>query len=816
MTTPSPPAEHSKRIAGYEILSKLGQGGMGAVYKARQLSLDRIVALKVLPKQLTEKPDFISRFSREARVTGQLNHPNIIKVFDVGRSSTGICYYSMEFVEGENLRAILEREKHLSAQRALKILEGMADALDHAYKHGVIHRDIKPDNIMIDMDGNVKLADLGLAKIAEDANPAAAGSFASLSGAVVGTPYYMSPEQAEGKTVDTRSDLYALGATAYHLLAGIPPFNADTPIGVITKHLTEPLPPLHSRQPSVPAALEDIIHRLMQKDPAKRFQTPAELEAALTRARAEISSPRARRNTAPKPASGKRWALAAAAAAGMLLVGLLVGSRSKKETPPVTTPPSSTGNPRIPKETEQAAQKALEEVNAYCGQHPRDYQVCLDSLKRILRDYPGSRAADAAKRQIPDLEAKLTEQQQAEALASRVSALIAEGRLPEAQAELEGLRTPSEAMASAIKGLKERIRLAQGRLPPPATAEETPRTVEPVRPDEALPENLKEAERLLSGSKQDARDLERLKELLSNPPADPMLAQKFNDLHRDMLRLECRQAVERTAAATYRAHDWKGVVDAAAALGKAYGSLANFLDGADVRWLERIERHARKNQELKAWTCGFEKEEARNWKTAKPEDRSISGKVLVLDNNQAKKEPERALGGSFALKVGPAALGDKGCNVEAQSPLFEVRPGAILRLKARLCLWYPKDTPFPKTPLDEMAYLCLRGDKGDLVPYDKVEPPTPRPRSGPKPPLARRKGLLEARALDLKEVWGSKEPEVISLDLSKTLLPDKINFGEKKILLVRLCAGISMEDVLGRSAQLILDDIELYYEEDPP
>ncbi len=404
--SPAPSQDAHKRIAGYEILTKLGQGGMGAVYKARQVSLDRLVALKVLPKQLTDKTDFVSRFSREARLTGQLNHSHIIKVYDVGRSPTGIWYYAMEFVEGESLRAIQERQQRLPPQRVARILEEMADALDHAHKHGVIHRDIKPDNILINREGSVKLADLGLAKLAEDAALAKDASFKSLAGTVVGTPYYMAPEQVEGKPVDIRSDLYALGATAYHLLAGTPPFTADTAMGVLTKHVTEPLPSLRAQAPGVPPGLEAVIQRLMEKDPAARYQTPAELLAALVQVRQEVA--RATRPGARAARAVGRMRRTAAGVGLLLLVGvgLLVyaKSRQRKVDRLSDAPASVPAPPEDRKAVEKKAQEALEAVEAYGAGAPRDTEGYLARLRDLEAAYPGTRAATAARRYREEVE----------------------------------------------------------------------------------------------------------------------------------------------------------------------------------------------------------------------------------------------------------------------------------------------------------------------------------------------------------------------------------------------------------------------------
>lgn len=258
------------RIAGYEILGKIGEGGMGVVFKARQLSLGRVVALKVLPARLTRDTRFVERFLREARAIAKLSHPHIIRIFEVDRSKGGIYYYAMEYVDGESLGKRLKREGRLGTAESCRVAAQVARALDHAHAQGFVHRDVKPDNILLDASGNAKLADLGLARSLSEAVERE-GSLTV--GSVVGTPYYMSPEQAEGRPVDARSDIYALGATFYHLLTGAPPFVAESAVGVITKHLTDPRPDPRAANPEVPPAVARLVVRMMQVAPDARPAT---------------------------------------------------------------------------------------------------------------------------------------------------------------------------------------------------------------------------------------------------------------------------------------------------------------------------------------------------------------------------------------------------------------------------------------------------------------------------------------------------------------------------------------------------------------
>jgi len=261
-------------LGEFEVVELLGRGGMGAVYKARQPSLDRFVAVKVLPRSLARDASFVERFTREARDAAAISHPNIIQVFAVGQEK-GFQYIAMEFVEGESLADVLKREGRLAPERALDLFKQVTAALGVAHAKGIVHRDIKPANIMVTVHGHAKLADFGLAK------RTATDVTVTQTGALMGTPLYFPPEAARSERYDTRSDLYSLGATFYHLIAGRPPFEGDNAMMLALKHSNDPVPPLKEAAPSAPAALCSIIHRLLHKDAAERFQSADELLAAL-------------------------------------------------------------------------------------------------------------------------------------------------------------------------------------------------------------------------------------------------------------------------------------------------------------------------------------------------------------------------------------------------------------------------------------------------------------------------------------------------------------------------------------------------------
>ena len=257
------------RIGGFELMEEIGRGGMGTVYKARQISMDRMVALKVLPPHLAKNKAYIERFFKEARAVARLSHINIIQGYDVGEAS-GYYFFAMEFIDGESVAARLIRDGRVSEAESLNVVEQICRALAHAQSvAGIIHRDIKPDNIMITKSGMAKLADLGLAK---SAGEGAAGDIAA------GTPHYVSPEQARGQAdVDTRSDIYSLGATLFHMVTGQPPFDGPTPEAIINLHATQEVPAPRGINAALSTNVCKLIATMMAKSPDDRYQSPDEL-----------------------------------------------------------------------------------------------------------------------------------------------------------------------------------------------------------------------------------------------------------------------------------------------------------------------------------------------------------------------------------------------------------------------------------------------------------------------------------------------------------------------------------------------------------
>ena len=261
------------QIPGYQLMGQLGRGAMATVYKARQLSLDRIVALKVLPERSSKDPEFVERFYKEGRAAARLGHNNIVQAIDVDETPDGRHYFVMEYLEGKTLYDIMQpppvgEGRNFSEAEAIEIGIQMAGALAHAHHKGLVHRDVKPKNIILTPQGQAKLTDLGLARDTSD-KAAAEGE----AGKAYGTPYYSSPEQIRGEVdVDHRADLYSLGATLYHMVTGRPPFDGDSPTAVMHKHLRDELIPPDHLNVALGAGISEVVEYSMGKAREDRYQ----------------------------------------------------------------------------------------------------------------------------------------------------------------------------------------------------------------------------------------------------------------------------------------------------------------------------------------------------------------------------------------------------------------------------------------------------------------------------------------------------------------------------------------------------------------
>src|SRR2546425_6386992 len=280
----------------------LGEGGFAAVFRARDNSLNRDVAVKVLDVELAPSPNVAERFLREAQTVARLEHPHIVPIYKVGRQAE-VFYIIMRCIDGPSLGDLLERHEKLSIGDAARIARQVADALAYAHAHDIVHRDIKPDNVLLDKSGHVLVTDFGIAKAAQAAQAATPGTSQLTSeGMIIGTPQYMSPEQAAGDMLDGRSDIYSLGIVLYQMLAGAPPFDGPSSASILAQQLTQPPPQIRRERPDVPEEMAVVLERMLEKDRKKRFQMAGEVSRALvsalpTAARDRVRVPFRRRLT---------------------------------------------------------------------------------------------------------------------------------------------------------------------------------------------------------------------------------------------------------------------------------------------------------------------------------------------------------------------------------------------------------------------------------------------------------------------------------------------------------------------------------------
>ena len=425
------------RLGDYQILERLGKGGMGSVYRARQISMEREVAIKVMRPELAKRPEFVESFNREARLAGQLQHPAVIAIHDFGEAE-GRLFFSMEYVQGETAFERLERQGAFSPTETARVSMAVAEALAHAHQRGIIHQDIKPDNILLASDGRVKLADLGLARVMrfgmdETDKPA------------LGTPQYVAPEVVRRLPADARSDIYSLGATMFHLATAHPPYRGERATTIVEQHLASPVPDPRERNSAIPDQLAEIIMRCMAKDPARRYASAQEVATALAAfiAAHREGAEHARRRPAvpllpesPEPAAGhatdhlpaalpaRKAAIAAIAVAALVMVAVLAwgmtvifGSGAKAPQAVLL----------------EEAQRALA-----AGRNAEG----LAALRNLRDQYPGTVEAEEAGRML----AKYEEQQQ-----KPVAPLPPEngGKLPAAPVPAEK-DTPSEKREEAV------------------------------------------------------------------------------------------------------------------------------------------------------------------------------------------------------------------------------------------------------------------------------------------------------------------------------------------------------------------------------
>ncbi len=320
----------------YEIEREIARGGMGVVYVATEIQLRRRVAIKVLPPALTFGDAAIQRFRREARTAAALDHPNIIPIHRVSAGGE-LMWYSMKLLEGQSLDAILKHKEQLAFEETIGILDQVADALDYAHQHGVIHRDIKPGNIVLDDRGRVTVTDFGIAKELQEAS-------LSASGHMLGTPYYMSPEQYLGAEVSGAADQYSLGVVAYQCLGRQLPFDAATAYELLNKHVSQPPPPLTELRPDLPPYAYPAIERALAKRPDERFATVSDFANALAGRAPAGAMPRVGPGRPPLPPASRRrrvlqWSAGLAAAVAALLGGMSLLRGGDEDPAPLVSAP---------------------------------------------------------------------------------------------------------------------------------------------------------------------------------------------------------------------------------------------------------------------------------------------------------------------------------------------------------------------------------------------------------------------------------------------------------------------------------------------
>lgn len=388
--TPGPPPPlpdlTGRALGDYQVLRRLGAGGMGQVYLARQLSLKREVALKLLRTDQATNSTALQRFQAEAEAVAKLNHPNIVHIHHLGEFE-GQRYMVLEYVEGRNLRDHLARRGPPDLAVTLSIIRQVVLALQKAHEEGIVHRDIKPENILVTRRVEVKVADFGLSRFFTGA---AQPLNLTQSGVTLGTPLYMSPEQVQGKPVDHRSDIYSLGVTCYHLLTGDPPFRGDTAFDVALKHVQEEPGPLAQLRPDLPADLCGMVHKMMAKNPEDRYQSASEILRDLAKVRDGVSVGLAQGNgtasqsqpvalalsitstngvaaaAAPifapaAPARWGRWLFATLAGAGALAAGVLVHAalNPPRDAAPAPAPTTGLQDVRSPEKLVTAREREL-------------------------------------------------------------------------------------------------------------------------------------------------------------------------------------------------------------------------------------------------------------------------------------------------------------------------------------------------------------------------------------------------------------------------------------------------------------------------
>jgi serine/threonine-protein kinase len=388
------PEKVNIEITGYEIIEHIASGGMGKVYKARQISLDRIVAIKVLAPKFTNNPRLTENFINEARSAGRLNHPNLVQVHDVNKdfqkNGQVIYYFTMEFIDGKTLKELIRDSEKLPALQVIDLLIDISKGLEYIHNNKLIHRDIKPDNIMIDGDGNLKIADLGIALDANETEvnePTEDGQRR-----IVGTPHYISPEQVRGKGVDTRSDIYSLGATAFHMLTGETPFEGNSSKEIIKKHITEEPKPISDLNPDVPPIVCDLVQKMMSKKPEDRPQSANLLREELEQIKTKLEKGKSRTKVTKINKSNNYLIQFSAILIGLsIAAGYFYFAESRelpKQKKPIETNPEIANADALLVATQTKIQTKIQQAQDLSRSN--NYQKALDIYNAIKTEYPNN------------------------------------------------------------------------------------------------------------------------------------------------------------------------------------------------------------------------------------------------------------------------------------------------------------------------------------------------------------------------------------------------------------------------------------------
>ncbi|HUF85285.1 MAG TPA: protein kinase [Acidimicrobiia bacterium] len=379
----------------YEVGPPLGTGGMSEVFEGYDRNLDRRVAVKFLKAEVAD-PRARERFEHEARAAASFTHPNAVTVYDFGEAGTR-PYIVMELVEGKNLAEVLSQTSPLPPGQAAKVTDQILAALGAAHSRGLVHRDVKPGNVLVKPDGSVKLADFGIAKAVADAT----GGL-TMTGQVMGTPKYLAPEQAAGQATTPRSDLYSTGVVLYEMLAGAPPFEGDTPVAIALAHQQAPVPPLTQRRAGLPASLVATVERALEKDPARRFPSAEAMRGALAGGPTAPMAPTRPGGTEVLPAmappgrggpGGRRWpwvVLGVLALVGAFLIAFALANRDDDRPTVVAEPSTTTSSTTTTTTTTTPVPDTIDELIATLAADPDAFgekgEDLLDKLQKVQEE----------------------------------------------------------------------------------------------------------------------------------------------------------------------------------------------------------------------------------------------------------------------------------------------------------------------------------------------------------------------------------------------------------------------------------------------